>query len=415
MSEFINNVTRRKEILKSVLRQLHEGKTVEQVKAEFGELAKEAGSAEIAEIEQMLIEEGLPAEEIQSLCDVHVAVFRDGLDAAATPESTPGHPVYTFLAENTMAERFLNGLQMMLDQYLQSPSIETLSPVRIQLEKTLKYELHYARKENLLFPYLEKYGFTGPSKVMWGIHDQIRAQLKQLAALLALEPGQKLDGIQAVFAPVNQAIREMFYKEEKILYPAAMTHLKNEDWAAIRKQEPEIGYFIVKPGNKWTGEEVPVIDLTAPAAAPAPISLVSALLPLDTGALTLEQINLLLTNLPVDVTFVDENDEVRFFSQTRERIFERLPAIIGRKVQNCHPPQSVATVQKILDDFRSKTRDLAEFWIQMGGKFIHIRYYALRDAAGNYRGTIEVSQDLTHLRQLEGERRLLDDGKPNLN
>jgi uncharacterized protein len=132
-------------------------------------------------------------------------------------------------------------------------------------------------------------------------------------------------------------------------------------------------------------------------------------MPLDTGILTLQQINLMLRNLPVDITFVDEHDTVRYFSQSRERIFERTEAIIGRAVQNCHPPQSVHRVERILNDFRSGKRDAAEFWIQMGPKFVHIRYFAMRDAAGNYRGTIEVTQDLAPLRALEGERRLLDD------
>jgi hypothetical protein len=133
------------------------------------------------------------------------------------------------------------------------------------------------------------------------------------------------------------------------------------------------------------------------------------LIPLNIGALSAEQIDLMLTALPVDITFVDENDEVRFFSQTRERIFPRSPAIIGRKVQNCHPPQSVDRVQRILNDFRAGERDVAEFWISMQGMFIHIRYFALRDAAGAYRGTIEVTQNIAPLRALEGERRLLNE------
>ena len=133
------------------------------------------------------------------------------------------------------------------------------------------------------------------------------------------------------------------------------------------------------------------------------------MIPLQVGALTAEQIDLMLQSLPVHVTFVDENDEVRYFSQGRERVFQRSPAIIGRKVQNCHPPQSVHKVQQIVEDFRAGRRDVAEFWIQMQGMFVHIRYFALRDESGAYQGTLEVSQDLAPLRALEGERRLLDD------
>ena len=128
--------------------------------------------------------------------------------------------------------------------------------------------------------------------------------------------------------------------------------------------------------------------------------------PLTTGDLSISQINMMLTSLPVDITYVDENDTVLFFSETPDRIFKRTAAIIGRKVQNCHPPQSMDKVQKIIDDFKAGTRDTAEFWIQMNGMFIHIHYFAMHDANGNYKGTLEVSQDLTHLRALEGEKRL---------
>jgi DUF438 domain-containing protein len=137
------------------------------------------------------------------------------------------------------------------------------------------------------------------------------------------------------------------------------------------------------------------------------------LLPLDTGLLSLEQINLLLRALPVDVTLVDENDEVRYYSDGRERIFPRSPGVIGRKVQNCHPPKSLELVNRILREFREGSREVAEFWIELAGRFIHIRYFALRDAAGRYRGTLEVTQDVTGIRKLEGQRRLLDGAQPS--
>ena len=191
----------------------------------------------------------------------------------------------------------------------------------------------------------------------------------------------------------------------------------------MRAQENEIGYFMVTPGNEWqVGQkaETPQASEPKPSEPQSVLAVktteaVAGELPLNTGALTLEQINLMLCNLPVDITFVDENDTVRYFSQTRQRIFARTEAIIGRKVQNCHPPQSVGRVQKILDDFRTGQRSEADFWINMGEKMVYIRYFALRDAKNNYRGTIEVTQDIAAIRQLEGERRLLDDKGINLN
>jgi DUF438 domain-containing protein len=393
MSEYINNQTKRKEALKDVIRQLHEGKTVDEVKAEFAALLREVEGGDIAEIEQALIADGLPETEIKRLCDVHVAVFRESLDAQEEPAGAPGHPVDTFRAENEAAAKVLGALEGAI-------RASDWARARQGLAKLREYDRHYLRKENVLFPYLEKHGFTGPSSVMWAIHDDIRAGWKNLSELLAGEPDAVL--VSEAFEPLATAIREMFYKEENILFPTALEKLTPEEWAEIRAQEAEVGYCYAEPGSAWTPGEA-----ATQAAEPTPAA--GNLLPLSTGALTLQQIDWLLTNLPVDVTYVDANDEVRFFSATKERIFPRSPAIIGRKVQKCHPPASVHRVQRILDDFRAGHRDVAEFWIQMGGRFIHIRYFAIRDEQGVYQGTLEVSQDVTRIRALEGERRLLDD------
>lgn len=407
MSEYIDNVTRRKQILKNVLRGLHEGKSVAEVQAEFGELAKEAGSSEIAAIEQMLIDEGLPVEEIQNLCDVHVAVFRAGLDDQRAPETIPGHPVYTFRSENEIILRVLGETSRTLAEAAAEKSAPKLRTFSLQLEKLAEIHRHYLRKENLLFPYLEQYGFQGPSKVMWGLHDTIRARLRQVQQL-AQSGIDSLEPTKALFDEVANDIREMVYKEEKILLPASLEYLKESDWAAIRTQEDDFGYFFTLPGSEWqpvTASSLhtqPAVDLQALVRESA------GEIPLSTGALTAQQIDMMLRSLPVDITFVDENDAVCYFSQTRERIFDRTPAIIGRKVQNCHPPQSLGRVQQILDDFRAGKRDQAAFWIPMGPRFVHIQYFALRDDRGVYCGTIEVTQDIAPLRALQGEKRLLD-------
>lgn len=406
MSEYINNVTRRKEIIKNVLQQLHEGTPVDEVKKEFAELVQQASSTEIAEVEQMLIDEGLPATEIQKLCDVHVAVFRESLDSQTSPETKPGHPVHTFRAENRVLEKLLDEMQVVVEHITDGAGEGVLFALRQQVARLQEFDRHFLRKENLLFPHLEKTGFTGPSTVMWGLHNDIRSQWKTLAAMLEKAPVNGNE-VASLFWVLATALRDMIYKEEKILFPASMEHLTGADWSSIRNQEDELGFFLISPGGAWQPEAPGAgKEYTQPANVSTPGQ---GLIPLSTGALTPEQINLMLTNLPVDVTYVDENDAVRYFSQTRERIFERQAAIIGRKVQNCHPPQSMNKVQRILDDFRAGVRDVAEFWIQMGGKFIHIRYFALHDAGGEYKGTLEVSQDLTHVRSLEGERRLLDD------
>jgi len=401
MSEYINNNQKRKEILKGLIRDLHAGGNLEEIKARFHALVGQVSSVEIAQMEQELINEGLPAEEVKELCDVHVAVFQEGLQGETAPEMTPGHPVHTFKYENFAAGEVLSLLEEAVGEL---PDPDALARARAFAEQLAQIDKIYLRKENLLFPFLEKHGVSGPSSVMWNTHDDIRDQLKVLR--WALQEGD-VQRIQEAFAPLATAIRQMFYKEEHILYPTALKVLSDAEWLAIKNQSDDIGYCLIRPGDEWhpdvSESELPKPkQYVSPKGAPT-----GEQIELDTGVLTPEQINLLLTHLPVDVTFVDENNTVRYFTQTKDRVFVRTPAIIGRKVEDCHPPHSVHIVTRLVEELRSGKRDSAEFWIEMGGKFVHITYYALRDAAGTYKGVIEVTQDATHIRALQGERRLL--------
>jgi DUF438 domain-containing protein len=404
MSEYLNNFSWRREALKHMINQLHAGKSVEEVKHEFAALLAEIEPTEIAALEQALIAEGMPTTEIKRLCDVHVAVFRDTLDAQATqrhfPQAVTPSPAESFIArmkeENAVADRTLVALEKAI-------RASQWSEARSLLQALRAHEKHYLRKENGLFPYLEKRGFSGPSTVMWAIHDDIRAAWKQLATLLDDHPDT--ENAMEVFQTLAETMRQMFYKEENILFPTALQLLSDQEWLALTSEET------------ITGDQGTVVQDAGALETQMAVRPSEALIPLKVGALTAEQISLLLTHLPVDVTYVDEHDTVRFYSATQDRIFERDPAIIGRKVQLCHPPASVHRVQRILDDFRNNRRDVAEFWIQMGGpveqggRFIHIRYFAIRDAQGTYRGTLEVTQDITTIRTLKGEKRLLDDGE----
>ena len=403
MSEHINNVSRRKEALKEVIKRLHAGETVEELKSEFGHAIAGATAGDIADAERALISEGVSVGEIQRLCDLHVAVFRDSLDEEPAPESLPGHPVFTFRMENEVTMRLLEAMDDTLIDW-QDGDTGQLTALRNQAENLKAIEKHYSRKENLLFPYLEKKNFEGPSQVMWGVDNEIRTQIKSFTEFIN-SPQPDVEEALSQFVDLSQNIQEMIYKEEKILFPEALNRLTEKEWGEIRKQEDEIGYFNVTPRDSWQPAEEKEPEQESAVREMDSEGLIS----LSTGALTQKQIDLMLTHLPVDVTFVDEFDRVRYFSQGKERIFDRSPSIIGREVTKCHPPQSVDKVLRILEDFRYKNRDIAEFWIQMGGQFIHIRYFALRDAEGNYKGCIEVSQNVTHIRALEGEKRLLDD------
>ncbi|TKJ43662.1 hypothetical protein CEE36_02970 [candidate division TA06 bacterium B3_TA06] len=404
--------------IRQILEELHaaEGKNIEELQARFAAEIKDVSPTEIAEIEQQLIKTGISEEEITSMCDLHVAVFRESLDKQDSPGMQPGHPVHTFRAENREFEK----LARRLSELTRDADEQALAERKDDLEEVLdnlgKIDIHYTRKENQLFPYLEKHGVQGPPQVMWGVHDQIREHLK--AVRVGLTQGN-LQAVKERSSKLAGAVLDMIYKEEQILYPMALEKLDETEWWEIRKGEPEIGYALIDPpGEEWRPE---IVEERSEEMAKERIEAGSMnlndlpeivarnmKLPLDVGELTLEQINIMLKHLPVDVSFVDESDELRYYSDTPERIFARTPAVIGRKVQNCHPPKSVHVVNKILEEFKKGSKDAAEFWIELKGKFIHIRYFAMRDADGNYRGTLEVSQDVTEIRKLEGERRLLD-------
>ncbi len=181
-----------------------------------------------------------------------------------------------------------------------------------------------------------------------------------------------------------------------------MELLTSLDWQAVKNGEEEIGFAWITPGDEWKPLTPDIIH----QKGLEPI--VTDLLDLDTGKLSLEQINLLLTNLPIEISFIDDKDEVRYYSDTKERIFPRSPGVIGRKVQKCHPPKSVDKVEQIVKAFKAGNKDHVDFWITMNERFLHIRYFAIRDKLGKYKGTLEVMQDVTSIRQLEGEQRLVN-------
>jgi hypothetical protein len=395
------------EILKGIIRDLHRGADIEVLQKRFAGFAAEVSAAEIGEMEQQLIAEGLPAEEIRKLCDLHVKVFEEALDQAPAPQAVPGHPLHTLAEENKAVARITARTRVALDRLRAATGPADVAAGESGLCELLdelgQIERHYLKKENQLFPQLEAKGISGPSKVMWAVHDDIRAHIKDLRR--ALDLGE-VDLIVRTGEWLVQEIGDMVSKEEKVLFPMALETLDESDWAEVRKGEDEIGYAWIAPPPAWP----PVAEPSSSKLVPAGRS--DAAISLDRGVLSTEQIDLLLTHLPVDITFIDENDVVIYYSAGRDRIFPRTPGIIGRKVQNCHPPKSLAVVERILRAFRSGERNEAEFWIDMSGRFVHIRYFAVRDGAGAYRGSLEVTQDATAVRARRGERRLLDWDQP---
>ncbi|RQW11079.1 DUF438 domain-containing protein [candidate division KSB1 bacterium] len=278
--------------------------------------------------------------------------------------------------------------------------------LKLHFSNLAEADVHYRRVENLVFPYLEKLGITGPPAVMWGKHDEIRDLLKAVHEALSVGADTLQDDLEPlinfVIKPTTAAIEEMIYKEEKILFPMCVERLSEADWSEIYNSSPEIGFCLYEPQSEWRPQGSTMQqERRADAGA----------VELPSGSFSVEELMSVLNTLPIDITFVDKNDKVKYFSQGASRIFDRNRSILGRSVQMCHPPTSVHVVEQILNDFKSGKESRAPFWIQRDGKFIHIEYFAVRGENGDYLGTLEVSQDLTALRGLEGEQRLLSYGK----
>jgi len=409
MSEVIDNRQQRIEIMKSLVRQLHLGSTEGKIQRQLETMLDEADYSDVFLMEVQLIEEGISPESIRDLCDTHTRVLSQHLDLQETPETNPGHPVHTFIQENKELTLRTHKIRYYIDQVNELDEEENALPqmhgIQSLLNDLMDVDKHYRRKENLLFPYFEKKDIPGPPTVMWGKHDEVREYLK-----LTIQGLQEIDRIQAgeaqaynLFAVSTaiEGIEDMIYKEEKILYPTALDMLTEQEWYQIYLDSPEIGDCLYIPEFEWApeGGSFQQIDQTTTQ---------TGRIQMPTGAFQLEELIKVFSTLPFDLTFVDKDDTVRYFSPGKNRVFDRTRTILGRKVQYCHPPKSVHIVNQILADFKSGKQDQARFWINMGPRTIYIVYYALRDDSGGYMGTLEVTQDITGIREIEGERRLLE-------
>lgn len=404
MSELINNREHRQEILKEVIRELHAGKTVEEVKAKFAEAIKGVSPSEISAMENQLVKEGLPIEEIQYLCNVHAAVFKGSIEEIHHPEEVPGHPVYTMRKENEAIANYIeDNLKPNLLKFKEDDNKENINNLIQDINLLFDIDKHYSRKENLIFPYLEKYNITAPPKVMWGVDDEIRALLKEIKLLLVDYRGNKDEVVEKTKEAAHE-INEMIYKEDSILFPMALETLTEDEWISIYHESDEIGYALIEPETEWKLKRADIIKTEEEKG-----TLEGGYVKFETGILSSNEINGILNTIPGDMTFIDKDDIVKYFSAGKERIFARTKAVIGRSVQNCHPPASVNVVDKILEDFKSGAKDSESFWINMGDLYVYIRYFAVRDEDGNYLGTLEFSQNIAPIQEIEGEKRLLSE------
>jgi hypothetical protein len=423
MSEYINNSTQRKALLKHMIQELHQGEAPEMVKNRVKELLKNIPYNEVVEVEQELISEGLPEEEVLKFCDIHSSVL-EGAITSHQPQLPAGHPVDTIKKENIEVAKVTKKIKEIFDSIpaITNGADDEIAAVGLKLKGLFNslYDLdkHYKRKEYLLFPFLEKAAITGPPKVMWGKHDEIREQLK--ASIEALTPGsittkeELMSVVVLLLGPAVEAVDSMIMKEEEILLPMCMEKFSEENWYQIYLETPVYGYCLYDPREEWKPEAAVVENLKKSQqeeGGPA-VSGVSytdgAPVRLSSGSFDMKELEALFVTIPIDITYVDANDKVKFFSHSPNRVFERNRSIIGRDVRLCHPPGSVNIVEQILEDFKSGKENQAKFWLSnFMGRFVYIEYTALRGKDNEYLGVIEVTQDITEFRKLEGDQRLL--------
>jgi len=398
MSEVINNREYRQKVLKELISELHAGKTVDEVKEKFENVFDGVSAEEISQAEQALIAEGLPVHEVQRLCDVHAAVFKGSIEEIHKPSidwDTPGHPVHTFKQENRAIERLMADIRKNI-----SSQAESKEDLIKNFNKLAEIDLHYQKKENLFFPYLERCGITAPPKVMWGVDDEIRQQLKEIkSSIQEKEITQIKNDIKALLNKID----EMIFKEENILLPMLIEKLTQDEWKKIADETDDIGYCLIGNVPSWA----PPVQKEARTAKQELSE--TGVINLPTGVLKIEELARMLDTLPIDITFVDKDDRVKYFSQSKDRIFTRTKAIIGRKVSNCHPPASVHIVEQLVEDFKTGKKDHEDFWIKMGDKYVYIRYFAVRNQSGEYMGTVEVTQDIKPIQEIKGEKRLVSE------
>ena len=329
----------------------------------------------------------------------------EGFMDYSRPDVPEDHPLSHYYKENDEMRRLLLAVEDLI-QYpmIKNQWLELYDQIR-------QYPIHYQRKQNQLYPLLEKKGFDRPTTTMWNFDDIIRDEIKE--SLRLLEANDEEAFIAAQSELIANA-RDLMEKEETILYPTSYALISAEEFEDMKAGDQEIGFafFTVDtPSSPNTHHSTPkegfAEDLQALLSKYGYSAGPQQELDVATGKLTLEQINLIYQHLPIDISFVDENELVKFYSDTDHRIFPRSKNVIGRQVSNCHPRKSVHIVEEIVAKFRSGEQDKAEFWINKPEVFLYIVYFAVRDKQGRFRGVLEMMQDCTHIREFTGSQTLL--------
>ncbi|HOJ85974.1 MAG TPA: DUF438 domain-containing protein [Elusimicrobiales bacterium] len=380
----------KKEVVKEILKKLNSGISFQEAKKEVVAKIGNIESKELFEIEQELINEGITPEEIKRFCNVHALLFEGMFENKISDIKNPSHPVNLFKAENEeIAKRAKN-----IKEAIEKKDFKSIKKLLADLNEI---KLHYEKKEQILFPYLEKQNLFGPSKVMWGKDNEIRELYKNAIENFL----EKEEYIEKHLKPLIDEIEGMIFKEENILFPTSLEKLSTSDWVEIFKQMSHTGFcYITPPKESFEAED---IDKKIKKTY-----FENGYINFPTGKLKLEEITQILNTLPIDITFIDKNELVKYFSDSKERIFLRTSSIIGREVRNCHPPQSLKAVEKVINDLKNGIKKYHDFWITIKGRLIYIRYFPVKDEFDNFLGILEVTQDITNIKKIEGQKRLVE-------
>lgn len=407
----------RMDAILKIITNFFNGETIDNLKEQFKQnLDAKITASEFALAEQKIKDYGITDTQLKDRLEDLISIFKSSFETVSIENLEEGHPIDTFIKENKAIKNLIEELRNKNDSIdINKVDYEWWQKAYSDIKQVV---IHYVRKENQLFPYLEQKGFDKPSTVMWALHDDTRNLIKYYDNLLQEKNYEELFATQEL---LFASIEDMMFKEEKILWPTSLDLLSQEEWVEIRKGEEEVGYCLIDTPPMWNPtwkhpSEAGTSTNNADAGNAEPVPFTGNMqkssaiggINLEVGSITPEQINLIFKHLPFDVTYVDEFDEVRYYNKGDERVFPRSPGIIGRQVKYCHPPKSVHIVERIVDAFKKGERSEANFWINFHDKFVYIQYFAVRDNGGNYKGVLEITYDAKTVRELEGEQRLLD-------
>ena len=348
-------------------------------------------------------------EDIQSM----MLLFEEVMDTSR-PDLPSNHPIMCYYRENDEMRKVLK-------------EVERLAPYPVIKNEWLgiydelaKWRTHLSRKQNQLYSILEQKGFDRPTTTMWLLDDFIRDEIRDTRKLIEEDKDAEFIAMQKT---IIHDVLDLMEKEGTVLYPTSLAMISPAEFEEMKSGDREIGFAFITLEPEEKTEEAPSNENSAAPQAGFGAELASLLnkygysaggnasadtiLDVATGKLTLEQINLIYKHMPVDISYVDENEIVKFYTDTEHRVFPRSKNVIGRDVKNCHPRTSVHLVEEIIEKFRTGEQDTVDFWINKGDLFIYIYYVAVRDENGRFRGVLEMMQDCSRIRKLEGSRTLL--------